>query len=74
MTVSEDVVSAIVSRTERASASFIKELMRRAAQFHLERTGDGAISKTDVDAAIQELLLAGGSLNGSLLGMQRQTG
>ena len=31
-----------VKRTEGVSASFIKELMRRSAQFHLERGGSGS--------------------------------
>lgn len=39
--VSEDLVHEIVQRTEGVSASFIKELMRRTAQFHLERNGAG---------------------------------
>src|ERR1700716_4085268 len=39
--VPEGVVEATVKRTEGVSASFIKELMRRSAQFHLERDGSG---------------------------------
>jgi hypothetical protein len=45
--------------------------MRRAIQFHLEcRTGNGElrILQNDIDQATDELLLAGGSLNRSLLG------
>jgi len=33
----DTVVQAIVRRTEKVSAAFIKELMRRSVQFHLER-------------------------------------
>ena len=40
----DDVVRAIVRRTEKVSAAFIKELMRRSVQFHLERNGDGCVS------------------------------
>ena len=40
--VPEDVVRGTVKRTEGVSASFIKELMRRSAQFHLERTRHGS--------------------------------
>jgi cell division protease FtsH len=72
MDVPDDVVWATVKRTERVSASFIKELMRRAAQFHLERNGAGALTEADVGAALDEILFAGGSLNCSLLGMQRE--
>ena len=34
----------VVKRTERVSAAFIKELMRRSVQFHLERDGSGGSS------------------------------
>jgi ATP-dependent 26S proteasome regulatory subunit len=72
MAVPDEVVEITVKRTERVSASFIKELMRRAAQFQLERDGTGALSGADVENALEELLFAGGSLNCSLLGMQRE--
>jgi tetratricopeptide (TPR) repeat protein len=71
MVISDEVVAATVRRTERVSAAFIKELMRRAAQFQLERDGEGALSEADIGAALEELLFAGGSLNCSLLGIQR---
>jgi cell division protease FtsH len=69
ITVSDDVVQSIVKRTELVSASFIKELMRRCVQFSLDRneTSD-IIELADVDAALDELLVAGGSLNQKLLG------
>lgn len=70
MNVPNDVVTSTVKRTERASAAFIKELMRRAAQFQIERDGSANLAESDVDSALQELLFAGGSLNCSLLGMQ----
>ena len=66
--VPEEVVRATVKRTEGVSASFIKELMRRSAQFHLERGGSGALGLEDVEAALDELLFSGGSLNRKLLG------
>ncbi len=37
----DEVVRAVVERTERVSAAFIKELMRRSVQFRLERDGGG---------------------------------
>jgi cell division protease FtsH len=69
LTVPEQVVDMIVARTERVSASFIKELMRRAAQFQLERDGVGALSEQDVERSLEEMLFAGGALNCRLLGM-----
>ena len=45
--VPEEVVGATVKRTEGVSASFIKELMRRSAQFHLERSDSGEIGLGD---------------------------
>jgi cell division protease FtsH len=70
LTVPEDVVRATVKKTDRVSAAFIKELMRRAAQFRLERDGGSELSLADIDAALEELLFAGGSLNRQLLGAQ----
>ena len=66
--VPEEVVEATVRRTEGVSASFIKELMRRTAQFHLERGGSGRIGLEDVESALDELLFSGGALNRKLLG------
>ena len=66
--VSDAVASAIVKKTERVSAAFIKELMRRRGQFQLERDGDGPLAVKDVDAAIDEMLVKGGALNRVLLG------
>jgi len=66
--VPEDVVRGTVKRTEGVSASFIKELMRRSTQFHLERTDTGRLGIEDVEAALDELLFSGGTLNRKLLG------
>ena len=68
MKVAGDVVRATVKRTEGVSASFIKELMRRSAQFQMERDGSGGLSLEDVEAALDELLFRGGTLNRKLLG------
>ncbi len=47
--------------------------MRRTAQFHLEAGWtSGAIAADDVAAALDELLVAGGSLNRKLLGAEGQ--
>jgi hypothetical protein len=63
-----DVSRCIVERTEKVSAAFIKELMRRAVQFHLERNGSGCVELPDIQSALDEMLFSGGSLNVKLLG------
>ncbi|WP_197994681.1 AAA family ATPase [Gimesia panareensis] len=68
VTVGEDIVEEVLRRTEGVSAAFIKELMRRAVQFHLECEGTGEISSADLTNALDEMLISGGSLNLKLLG------
>jgi ATP-dependent 26S proteasome regulatory subunit len=68
--VSPAVVGQIVKRTDRVSAAFIKELMRRSVQFHLERDNSASIELTDVERALEEMLFSGGSLNLKLLGAE----
>ncbi|MBX3448894.1 MAG: 26S protease regulatory subunit [Planctomycetaceae bacterium] len=65
---SGDIVAEIVRRTQGVSAAFIKELMRRIVQFHIERNGGSEIDRADVDAALDEMLFSGGKLNLKLLG------
>ncbi|WP_417388823.1 AAA family ATPase [Gimesia sp.] len=71
VTVSTEVIEEVLMRTAGVSAAFIKELMRRAVQFHLEREGTGEISSADVTNALDEMLVSGGSLNLKLLGATR---
>ena len=67
----------VVRRTDRASAAFIKELLRKMTQHALERThaetGNGGtkprLEVADLDGALDELLVRGGRLNASLLGV-----
>jgi len=59
-----------VRRTEKVSAAFIKELMRRSVQFHLEWNGDGCVQWQDAQDALEEMLCRGGSLNLKLLGAE----
>jgi cell division protease FtsH len=68
--ISPEVIAAVVKRTDRVSAAFIKELMRRSVQFHLERSESGRIELPDVEKALEEMLFRGGSLNLKLLGAQ----
>jgi ATPase family associated with various cellular activities (AAA) len=65
---SDDVVTVLVRKTKGASAAFIKELMRRAAQFYLRNGDEGVVTLENLDAALEEMLFAGGSLNAKLLG------
>jgi hypothetical protein len=65
--VGPEVVELIVRRTAGGSPALIKELMRRAAQFLLEG-GHAHLQPRDIDAALEEMLFPGGSLNASLLG------
>jgi cell division protease FtsH len=64
------LVAEIVNRTQRVSAAFIKELLRRSLQFQLERDGNGQMTLADVEAALQEMLHQGGLLNLKLLGAE----
>jgi len=65
---SADAMESVVRRTEGTSASFVRELMRRSAQYMLSRNGGRAVEAGDVEQAVREMLETGGSLNRSLLG------
>jgi hypothetical protein len=62
------VVRTIVDRTEKVSAAFIKELIRRSIQFQIERENARELMVTDIENALNEMLFSGGSLNVKLLG------
>ena len=73
--VPDSVMPLIVKKTDKASAAFIKELMRRTAQYQVNQAnqGDSAGSSPVLDAAhiecaLDEMLFSGGSLNVKLLG------
>ena len=68
VSVSEEGITEITKRTEGVSASFIKELMRRIVQFHIDADGTGNVTPTDIDNALDEMLFKGGVLNLKLLG------
>lgn len=72
--IAEDVILRVVQRTEQVSAAFIKELMRRSMQFHLERQASGRIEWQDIESALDEMLFSGGSLNLKLLGAEGVNG
>src|SRR5581483_12015449 len=64
----DELLERIVSRTKGVSAAFIKELMRRCAQFQIELSAGNALTERAVDAALEEMLFTGGELNRRLLG------
>jgi hypothetical protein len=66
--VPDEILDLIVVRTKGVSAAFIKELMRRSAQFQIEASAGSLLSKVAVDSALEEMLFAGGALNRRLLG------
>jgi len=68
---SDEMVRVIVGRTQGVSAAFIKELMRRSLQFCLEYNSRGELELPHIEAALDELLVTGGSLNLALLGADR---
>ncbi|MGF1470704.1 MAG: AAA family ATPase [Rubrobacteraceae bacterium] len=59
---------AVVARTEGVSASFIKELLRRAALFAAEEGDELVVVDRHLNEALDELLLDGGTLTLRLLG------
>jgi AAA+ superfamily predicted ATPase len=68
ISIPDGVLASVVAKTEKTSAAFIKELMRRSVVYHLDRTGETVIELEDVECALEELLVSGGSLNRMLLG------
>ena len=66
--ISDELLDLIVVRTKGVSAAFIKELMRRCAQFQIETSAGDALSMRAVDSALEEMLFTGGTLNRRLLG------
>ena len=65
-----DLEDLIIRKTKGATGAFIKELMRRSAQFLLE-SGLPHLSERHIESALDEMLFSGGELNSKLLGMQR---
>jgi ATP-dependent 26S proteasome regulatory subunit len=66
--VAPSLLQMIVSRTKGASPAFIKELMRRSAQFQIESGAGAVLQQSAVEAAIEEMVFIGGALNLKLLG------
>lgn len=70
MAVPAATADAVVKKTQKASGAFIKELMRRSAQYRLQAGKDGPLDLAHVESALDEMLFSGGSLNKKLLGGQ----
>jgi ATP-dependent 26S proteasome regulatory subunit len=68
----EALLSLLVQKTKGGSGAFIKELMRRSAQFLFE-TGGQNLTNRHVESALDEMLFSGGSLNAKLLGFTPKT-
>lgn len=62
----------LLARTEGTSGAFIRELLRKAAVFAAEDNGELPLTVRDhhFEAALTELVVAGGTLTQSLLGAQ----
>jgi ATP-dependent 26S proteasome regulatory subunit len=58
----------LARRTDGATPAFIKELLRRIAQHHLEADSAGEVSQLTAEPALHEMLFSGGALNTRLLG------
>lgn len=64
----DELLQTIAVKTKNVSAAFIKELMRRATQFYVEKKAMGQLSLAEIDEALNEMLFTGGRLNIKLLG------
>lgn len=64
----EELIAPLAARTQGASPAFLKELMRRIAQLHLEAGGGQPPDARVVESALHEMLFTGGALGRRLLG------
>ena len=62
-----------VERTEGVSAAFIRELIRKAALFAADEGGEIVVQDRHIEEALHELVVGGGELTRSILGVQRIT-
>src|SRR5262249_20758144 len=64
----QELLGLTVGGTKGVRGAFIKELMRRCAQFQIEFSCGNTFTQRAADAAIEEMLFTGGALNRRLLG------
>ena len=69
----DSLIDEVVRRTDGVSAAFIKEFMRRASQFSVERDDAAHLTHEDLDLALDEMLFKGGPLNRKLLGASQDS-
>ena len=69
---SDELLAFLVHKTKGGSGAFIKELMRRSAQFLLDDAGE-ILTEKHVESALDEMIFSGGSLNARLLGFAPKT-
>ena len=74
LTLPAALIDNLAARSEGASPAFIKELLRRIAQRHLEGVADSVVTQATADAALDEMLFSGGVLNKRLLGGEAVSG
>lgn len=63
-------LDSVIARTKGASASFIKELLRRATLLACIEGRGSVIEDRDVDEALHELVISGGLLTRKILGFE----
>lgn len=68
LVISDEIKLFLQNRTDGVSAAFIKELMRRLAQYSIERNEDGSVDQQDVEQALEEMLFNNNVLNRAILG------
>ena len=73
MDIDAETTDEIARRTKGVTASFIKELVRRAAQVHLDANGTGPVPCEVFVSAIEEMTMIGGRLNAKLLGAEKHS-
>ena len=66
--ISPELMDDLARRTDGASPAFIKELLRRVAQHHLDSGSHERVTQATAEAALHEMLFSGGALNTRLLG------
>jgi ATP-dependent 26S proteasome regulatory subunit len=59
-----------IARTKGASAAFIRELMRKAALFAADESAGAVVQDRHIEEALRELVVDGGELTKSLLGVR----
>lgn len=67
----DELNSLLIQKTKGGSGAFIKELMRRSAQFFFE-SGAQSLTEKHIESALDEMIFTGGSLNAKLLGFAQK--